>query len=40
MPLEKLLDANAYVLAFDATSGIATGVPINNVATQVVNTFR
>ena len=36
VPLENR-DANAYILAFDNTGDISTGIAINSVATQVVN---
>ena len=36
VPLESR-NASAYILAFDNTAGIATGVAINSVATQAVN---
>jgi hypothetical protein len=36
VPLESR-NANAYILAFDNTNGIATGVAINNVSAQAVN---
>ena len=36
VPLENR-NANAYILAFDNTGDIATGIAINSVATQVVN---
>lgn len=36
VPLENR-NANAYILAFDNTGDISTGVAINSVATQVVN---
>jgi Putative binding domain, N-terminal len=36
VPLESR-NANAYILAFDNTGDISTGVAINSVATQVVN---
>ncbi len=36
VPLESR-NANAYVLAFDNTSGTATGVAMNNVSSQAVN---
>jgi len=36
LPLENR-NANAYILAFDNTGDISTGVAINSVATQVVN---
>ncbi len=36
VPLENR-NANAYILAFDNTGDISTGIAINSVATQVVN---
>ena len=36
MPLENR-NASAYILAFDNTSGIATGVAVNNDSAQAVN---
>jgi hypothetical protein len=36
VPLESR-NANAYILAFDNTGDISTGIAINSVATQVVN---
>ena len=36
VPLENR-NANAYILAFDNTADISTGIAINSVATQVVN---